>query len=116
MNLQVQQTHPSDFESPKVLRNTALAFAFAALTLTVAAALKHHFGYLNLRALLALPSHSQAFLEFVAEGFGASLLLPAIHIAVASCFKSHRNSRTRWKILLGWSLVAALLAVLRLLS
>lgn len=92
----------------------ALIFAAFALILGTAEAMKHSLGYLNMQLLFALPAHPAAFFEYLAEGFGATLIFPAIHIAVASCFKSQRSSRKRWNILLGWSIVMTLLAVLRL--
>jgi len=112
MKVQAQDKQSSDLGSLATLRNTALLLALIALILAVAQAIKHSVGYLDMRVLLLMPEHPQALLQFLAEGIGGSLMFPAIHIAVASCFKSQRTSRTRWKILLGWSLLTVLLSVL----
>lgn len=101
-------------EPPRALRNTSLAMAIIALGLATAEAFKHSLGYLNLRLLFTLPAHPQAFLGYLAEGFGASLIFPILHIAFSSFFRSQRTSRTRWNIVLGWSILMALFALLRL--
>jgi hypothetical protein len=116
MHMSTKQQLLSETKPLPSNRNLALVLAFFALALAVADAIKHSVGYLNMQVLLVLPSHPQAFLGYVAEGLGASLAPAAIHIAVASCFKTQRTSRKRWNILLGWSIATAVLAVMRLLG
>jgi hypothetical protein len=72
MNDQDQAAPLSDLESSKVLRNTSLAFAIVALTLAVAEALKHSFGYLEVRVPLAQPTRWRRFWKPL---FGWSLVM-----------------------------------------
>lgn len=65
-------------------------------------------------SLSVLLSHPQAFLGLIAAALGGSLGLPFIHILIASLFKSQRNSRSRSKILIGWSVVIIIVTMLAL--
>jgi hypothetical protein len=106
----IQRSDPT----PTLLRNVSIATAVCCFLVAIFQAIVHHVGYFNLRVASTLLGHKGALGEFIAEGFGASLLAPLIHIGLASFFKSKRNSRTRWKILLGWSVFVLLLNLVQL--
>ncbi len=64
----------------------------------------HHFGIAKLN-FVVLMKHPQALTGLMAEALGAFLLFPLLHVAVASMFESKRNSSSRRRIFIGWSLV-----------
>ena len=53
----------------------------------------------------SLTDHPRAFSQFIAEALGYSFGFPIIHVALASLFKSMRNSNTRRKIFIFWAIV-----------
>lgn len=46
--------------------------------------------------------------DVIAQSLGAVIIAPLLHIAIASIWKSKRNSRTRRNIFLGWSIFSIL--------
>lgn len=53
--------------------------------------------------------------EFMAEAFGGSVFLPALHVSIASIFKSKRNPNTRRKIFINWAIGIMILNALTFL-
>lgn len=68
------------------------------------------YGIVNFPTLLR---HPGAFLEFLAQAFGGSLAIASIHVGITSFFKSKRNSGTRRRIFIGWSIFFILLYMLK---
>ncbi|MEQ4189701.1 hypothetical protein ABNM11_13545 [Pseudomonas syringae] len=56
------------------------------------------------------------FQDYVSKAIGGSILLPAIHVGIASFFKSKRNSSTRRRIFIGWAVVLVTAEVLKYLT
>lgn len=55
-------------------------------------------------------NHPNIWPEVIGKGFGTGgLLLPIVHLIIASFFKSQRNATARRKIILGWSIVLLVL-------
>lgn len=52
------------------------------------------------------------FRHYIAQAIGGSIGLPALNVALVSLFKSKRNSSTRRRIFIGWSIVIIALQVL----
>ena len=111
----MEDTQRNDANS-NVLRNGSIATAVCAFLVVFVEEVVHQVGYFNLRVVgMLLGDHRGALSEFIAAAIGASLVFPLIHMALASLFKSQRNSRSRWKILLGWSVFVLILKLGRLI-
>lgn len=65
---------------------------------------------------MVLFDHPAAFSQYLAEALGGSLLLPIVHVGIASFFKSKRNPSSRRNIFIGWSIVIILSCSGQLLS
>lgn len=63
-----------------------------------------------------LANNLEAFFEYAAQAAGGTAILPLIHVLIASIFKSKRNSFTRRKIFIGWSIFIIVLQLFVLLS
>lgn len=74
----------------------------------------HNFGPESLPKIATALNHPGALSELIAESLGASLFLPAVHVAIASIFKSKRNPSSRRRIFIGWSLVTIVVGALSL--
>ncbi|WP_421527042.1 hypothetical protein [Pseudomonas brenneri] len=59
----------------------------------------------NGRSAELLANHTTAY--YVGAAILGSLILPLLHMALSSFFKSKRNSESRWNICLGWALIQA---------
>jgi len=46
--------------------------------------------------------------DVIAQSLGAVIIAPLLHIAIASIWKTKRNSRTRRNIFFGWSLFSVI--------
>ena len=58
---------------------------------------------------MVLFDHPGAFSELAAEAMGYSFVFPLIHLGIASCFKSKRNSNSRRSIFIGWAILLIIL-------
>jgi hypothetical protein len=74
----------------------------------------HSFGPHSLPRIATAFNYPQALSQLIAQSFGASLLFPVVHVAIASLFKSKRNPTSRRRIFIGWSLVIIVIAVFSL--
>ena len=72
------------------------------------------FGLVSLSKFHLAFGHPQALFELMAEAAGASLVFPLLHIGVASISKHKRNSSTRRRIFIGWSIVILILGTISL--
>jgi hypothetical protein len=63
-------------------------------------------------ALPAMARHPDAVSSYVAEALGMALPLPLMHIAVMSTFRRLPPATSRRKIFMGWSVAAAMAALL----
>ena len=61
-------------------------------------------------SLPLMAEHPQAIREYLAEAIGMVFVIPLIHLAIASLFKKMRNSTSRRRIFMGWSIVGILAA------
>jgi len=111
----MEDTQRNDTNS-NLLRNASIATAVCAFLVAFVEEVVHQVGYFNLRVVgKLLGGHGAALSEFIAAAIGAIFVFPLIHMALASIFKSQRNSRSRWKILLGWSVFLLILKLTRLI-
>ncbi|WP_122340420.1 hypothetical protein [Pseudomonas caricapapayae] len=53
------------------------------------------------------------FQDYISKAIGGSILIPAIHVGIASIFKSKRNSSTRRRIFIGWAIVLVIAEILK---
>lgn len=74
----------------------------------------HSFGLQSLPRIATAFNYPQALSQLIAESFGASLLFPVVHVAIASLFKSKRNPTSRRRIFIGWGLVIIVVAIFSL--
>lgn len=100
--------------------NTSLGLAttlsFVSFSLAFVDIWKAQFGSHTLPRIATVFEYPDALSSLIAQSFGASLLLPTVHVAIASFFKSKRNSNSRRRIYIGWSLVVILVLSLTLLT
>lgn len=66
------------------------------------------FGVETFPRITSALNHPAALTELIAEAAGGSLLFPLKHVAIASIFKSKRNSSARRRIFIGWAIVTML--------
>lgn len=92
----------------------AITLSLVAFLFAFAPSWIHSFGLDTLPRIATAFSHPQALSELIAESVGASLLIPAAHVASASPFKSKRNPSSRRRIFIGWSLATIVVGVLSL--
>lgn len=71
------------------------------------------FGYSNIGYIFRSPAVLQ---DYIARSFGGSLGLPAIHVAIASIFRSKRNNSTRRRIFIGWSIAIICVQLLTIVT
>ncbi|MDN4054071.1 hypothetical protein QPK32_13370 [Massilia sp. YIM B02763] len=74
----------------------------------------HSFRLQSLPRIATAFNYPQALSQLIAESFGASLLFPVVHVAIASLFKSKRNPTSRRRIFIGWGLVIIVVAIFSL--
>jgi hypothetical protein len=89
---------------------TLSAIAFLIVFLTYVG---KDFGYANIGYIFRSPAVLQ---DYIARSFGGSLAPPAIHVAIASIFKSKRNNSTRRRIFIGWSIVIICVQLLTIVT
>lgn len=89
----------------------AVAISLAAFLFAFVQTWIHSFGLQTLPKIATSFDHPQALFEMVAESVGASLLIPAIHVGVASFFKSKRNPSSRRRIFIGWGIFTIMLGI-----
>jgi len=87
---------------------TALAFVTALITF-----IGKDFGYSNFSIVFGEPV---VFQSYITQALGGSLMIPTIHVGIFSFFKSKRNSPTRRRIFIGWSIVIIIVQSLSILT
>ena len=60
--------------------------------------------------LPVLARHPDATVNYLAEATGMAVLIPLVHMGIASLFPSMRNKTSRRRIFIGWSVVGAIAA------
>lgn len=97
-------TRPIHLTGNALLLSLAVVFSVISFFVALQTTLEKNV-YLHLSDLGLLMDHPAVLREFIAEALGYSFGLPVIHVLLASCFKSMRNSSTRRKIFIGWAIV-----------
>jgi hypothetical protein len=92
----------------------ALVLSVICYSLVFYTTLLHYFGRADLNFKLFF-EHPKAVSEFIFEAFAGSLLLPSLHVAIASFFKSKRNEQSRHRIFIGWTIFIICLQILTIL-
>lgn len=104
--------------APNSEKRTSLALAvilsLASLSIAFVRSWVDSFGWQTLSKMATVLGHPSVLSELVVEAAGASLFFPAVHVAIASLFKSKRNPSSRRRIFIGWGLLLILLSAFTL--
>ena len=100
-----------------VKKPTSLALAIVLSLISFAmvffVTVKHDFGASPVMDIVKEPV---LFQSYISRAFGGSVFIAVIHVAIASLFKSKRNSSTRRRIFIGWAIAIILLQIVQLMT
>jgi len=89
-------------ENKVVSLNLAVALTVISVVVVFVAFVGEDHGFHNISKIFGYP---ELFRNYIAQAIGASVLIPAINVAIISAFKAKRNPSTRRRVFIGWSLV-----------
>lgn len=91
----------------------AVVLSLISFAIVFITTVKHDFGASPVMDIVREPI---LFQSYISRAFGGSVFIAVIHVAIASLFKSKRNSSTRRRIFIGWAIVIILLQILQILT
>jgi len=79
-----------------------LAITLSLISLVISFITTVHVKY-GIAKLPIITGHPEVLQAFIAQAVGGSVLLPAVHVAIISIFKSKRTPSTRRRVFIGWA-------------
>ncbi|MBO2925276.1 hypothetical protein J5H75_26750 [Pseudomonas asiatica] len=108
MEVAASQT-PQIHQAKTSLLLWATALTTASTVLVFIASIGKDYGMSGVSSIMGEPV---VFQSYIFQALGGSLGLPAIHVLAASLFKSKRNSTSRRRIFIVWSVVVSALQLI----
>lgn len=100
-----------DKKNPSLI--LAITLSIVSFFLVFIAFAGNDFGISNISKIIKYPA---VFQSYIAQAVGGSLGLPVLTVMFLSFFKSKRNSATRRKIFIYWSLLITVVEIIAIFS
>lgn len=91
----------------------AIVLSLISFIVVFIATVKHDF---DASPVMDIMEDPMLFQSYISQAFGGSVFIPAIHVGIASFFKSKRNSSTRRRIFIGWGIVIIAVEILKFIT